>query len=70
MKYSMTTTGGYHNFEVIKGDGEPLKCVDCKGLVKDAKELPCGHLICEICFQSLVKIRLVIYVCIKGLLLT
>jgi len=32
-------TGGYHGF-------------DCTGILKDAMELPCGHLVCETCLQS------------------
>ena len=54
----MTSIGGYHHFEVIKGYPDNLKCVHCNGLLKDAKELPCGHLICEICLQILIKARL------------
>jgi len=53
----MASTGGYHNFEVIEGHSETLKCVYCNGLLRDAKELPCGHLICEICLQALSKAR-------------
>jgi len=54
----MASTGGYHHFEVLEGHSDILECVYCTGLLKDAKELPCGHLICEVCLQTLNQTRL------------
>ena len=47
----METNGGY-NFKRVDGDSEDLKCIYCNYLLKDAKELPCGHLICGTCLNE------------------
>ena len=45
-------TGGY-KFECVEGNSEELKCIHCNYLLKDAKELPCGHLICGTCLEQI-----------------
>jgi len=45
-------TGGYHGFEITEGSKDLVECLYCTGILKDAMELPCGHLVCETCLQS------------------
>jgi len=45
-------TGGYHGFEIAEGSKDLVECLYCTGILKDAMELPCGHLVCETCLQS------------------
>ena len=53
--------GGYQ-FEVVDKDSpiKDLQCVFCTGLLKDAMDLPCGHLACEICLQQFSNQRFVV----------
>ena len=60
------TTGGYHGFEIFEGSTDLVKCLYCTGILRDAMELPCGHLICEVCLQRICQER---YIDVNDLIL-
>jgi len=52
----MTSKGGFHDYEIVDGGPlESVKCFYCTGILRDAMELPCGHLICGPCLQNIAR---------------
>ena len=47
-------TGGYHGFEIVEGSNKDLvECLHCSGILRDAMELACGHLLCKTCWECI-----------------